>query len=223
MGILLLGHLVTTTVPCIIGWIEQTYANVPAFGNVNENVASVPIPGERNVVPSLETTVCGSSSLLVQVTVVPTGTVRLAGANAKLLMVTAFAPWGASDAAGAAAELEPPGMGMGIELLVPPAIPGGVSEPKVIEAGPAGGVLGEEQPAMSSSAIAAIAVAGAKVAVRGGRSGAVLQGKANTSVFGTIRIEVGGRVTDRAAECVGCGRGIARTPHTTHTVGVHVG
>jgi hypothetical protein len=139
------------------------YSNVPAFGNVNENVASVPIPGEWNVDPSLETTVWGSSSLLVQVTVVPIGTVRLAGANAKLLMVTAFATLGASDAAGVAAEPEL-GIGMGLAVLAP-AIPGVVSEPKVIEAGPAGGVLGEEQPTTSRSASVVIAAAGAKTRV----------------------------------------------------------
>ncbi|SBS75820.1 hypothetical protein MHPYR_270091 [uncultured Mycobacterium sp.] len=45
-------------------------------------------PGEWNE-PSLATTVWGSSSLLVHVTVSPTFTVRLAGANAKLVMSTA--------------------------------------------------------------------------------------------------------------------------------------
>jgi hypothetical protein len=159
--------LVTATVPCIIGWIEQTYSNVPAFAKVNEYVAPVSIPGEWNVVPSLDTTVWGSSSLLVQVTVLPAGIVRLAGANAKLLMITAFEPGGASDAAGVAAEPELPGMGIGIELLVlAPAIPGVLPDPNVTEAGPAGGVLGEEQPATSSNAIAVIAVARAKMTVR---------------------------------------------------------
>jgi hypothetical protein len=156
--------LATTTVPCIIGWIEQTYSNVPAFWKVNEYVPPVPIPGEWNVVPSLETTVWGSSSLLVQVIVEPAGIVRLAGANAKLLMVTAFESWGASDAAGAAAE---PGIGIGIAPVVPaPTIPGVLSALKVTEAGPAAGVLDEEQPATSRSAIVDIAAARAKVGVR---------------------------------------------------------
>jgi len=57
VGILVLGHLVTTTVPCIIGWIEQMYSNVPAFWKVKEYVPPVSIPDEWNVVPSLETTV----------------------------------------------------------------------------------------------------------------------------------------------------------------------
>jgi hypothetical protein len=175
----------TTTVPCIIGWIEQMYSNVPAFWKVNEYVASVSIPGEWNVVPSLETTVWGSSSLLVQVTVLPAEIVRLAGANAKLLMLTAFEPCGASDAAGAAAEPEPPGIGMGMEPdVVAPTIPGVPSALKVIEAGPAAGVLDEEHPTTSRSATAVMAAAVAKMVVRGRRSGAVLQGKANTSVFG---------------------------------------
>jgi len=154
--------LVTTTVPCIIGWIEQMYSNVPAFGKVNENVAPVPIPGEWNVVPSPETTVCGSSSLFVQVTVVPAGIVMLAGANAKLLMVTVFAPAGASDAAGVAAGAEPPGIGIGLAVLAP-AIPGVLPELTVTEAGPAAGVLVAEQPATSRSANA---VAEARPAVR---------------------------------------------------------
>jgi hypothetical protein len=152
--------LVTTTVPCIIGWIEQMYSNVPAFGKVNENVAPVPIPGEWNVVPSLETTVCGSSSLFVQVTVLPAGIVMLAGANAKLLMVTAFAPAGASDAAGVAAGAEPPGIG---PAVLAPAIPGVLPELTVTEAGPAAGVVVEEQLATSRSANA---VAEARPAVR---------------------------------------------------------
>jgi hypothetical protein len=163
--------LVTTTVPCIIGWIEQMYSNVPAFWKVNAYVAPVSSPGEWNVVPSLETTVWGSSSLLVQVTVVPAEIVRLAGANAKLLIVTAFEPWGASDAAGAAAEPEPP------------TIPGVLSALKVTEAGPAAGELDDEQPATSRSATVVIAAAGTKMGMHRRRSGAVLQGKANTSVL----------------------------------------
>jgi len=156
--------LATTTVPCIIGWIEQMYSNVPAFWKVNEYVPPVSIPGEWNVVPSLETTVWGSSSLLVQVTVLPAGIVRLAGANAKLLMLTAFEPLGASDAAGATDE---PGIGMGMEPdVVAPTIPGVPSELKVIEAGPAAGVLDEEHPTTSRSAAAVIAAAVAKMGVR---------------------------------------------------------
>jgi hypothetical protein len=125
----------------------------------------VSIPGEWNVVPSLETTVWGSSSLLVQVTVLPAGIVRLAGANAKLLMLTAFEPLGASDAAGAADEPEPPGIGIGPVVLAP-TIPGVLSALKVTEGGPAAGVLDEEQPTTSRSAAAVIAVAVAKMGVR---------------------------------------------------------
>jgi hypothetical protein len=159
--------LVTTTVPCIIGWIEQMYSNVPAFWKVNEYVPPVSIPGEWYVDPSLETTVWGSSSLLVQVTVLPAGIVRLAGANVKLLMLTAVEPCGASDAAGAAAEPESPGIGMGMEPdVVAPTIPGVPSALKVTEAGPAAGVLDEEQPATSRSAIVDIAAAVAKMGVR---------------------------------------------------------
>ncbi|SKU42859.1 Uncharacterised protein [Mycobacteroides abscessus subsp. abscessus] len=46
------------------------------------------IPGDRNA-PSSATTLCGSSSLLVQVTVVPAGTVRVGGLKAKFSMLTA--------------------------------------------------------------------------------------------------------------------------------------
>ena len=43
------------------------------------------IPGEWNE-PSLAARVCGSSSWLVQVTVVPTGTVSVGGLNLKSLI-----------------------------------------------------------------------------------------------------------------------------------------
>jgi hypothetical protein len=73
-------------------------------------------------------------------------------------------------------------MGIGPVVLAP-TIPGVLSALKVIEAGPAAGVLGEEQPTTSRSATAVMAAPVAKMAVRGRRSGAVLQGKANTSVL----------------------------------------
>jgi hypothetical protein len=74
---------------------------------------------------------------------------------------------------------------MGMEPdVVAPTIPGVLSALKVIEAGPAAGVLDEEQPTTSRSATAVMAAVAAKMAVRGRRSGTVLQGKANTSVFG---------------------------------------
>jgi hypothetical protein len=86
-------------------------------------------------------------------------------------MLTAFAPWGASDAAGAVAEPESAGMGvaMGMGPVVPvPTIPGVVivSGPKLTVAGPAAGVLDAEQPVTSRSATAVIAAAGAKAGMR---------------------------------------------------------
>ena len=47
-------------------------------------------------------TVCGSSSWLVQVTVVPTGTVSVAGLNLKSLMLIAVRPCGAGESAAVA-------------------------------------------------------------------------------------------------------------------------
>src|SRR5690349_6932582 len=104
-------------------------------------------------------------------------------------MLTAFAPWGASDAAGAAAEPESPGMGMGVfigvGLVVPePAIPGVLPAPKVTEAGPAVGVLDVEQHVARRSATAVIAAAGAKAGMYWRRSDAVGRGMASTFVVG---------------------------------------
>jgi hypothetical protein len=87
-------------------------------------------------------------------------------------MLTAFAPWGAS---GAADEPESAGIGIGIGVVMgtgpdvaAPTIPGvvRVSGPKLTEAGPAAGVLDDEQPAMSSRAIAVAAAAGAAAGMR---------------------------------------------------------
>jgi hypothetical protein len=55
--------------------------------------------------------VCGSSSWLVQVTVVPTGTVNVAGLNLKSVMATAVPPCGAGESA-AVADAEAGGDGM---------------------------------------------------------------------------------------------------------------
>jgi len=54
------------------------------------------MPGEWNE-PSLATTVCGSASWLVHVTVAPTGTVKVAGLKAKSVMPTAVPPTGAVE------------------------------------------------------------------------------------------------------------------------------
>src|ERR1041385_4118304 len=65
----------------------QTYLNVPALVNLNEKDSPVSIAAERNS-PSALTTVCGSPSLLCQVTVLPGETVRVLGPKLKFLMVT---------------------------------------------------------------------------------------------------------------------------------------
>src|SRR6478609_3469871 len=88
--------------------------------------------------------VWGSSSLLVQVTRVPTGTGSVAGANAKLLMPTALGPVAGSSVG------EPVPLGATDALAVPPpGIPGVTlaCEPKLID----GWVTGCWVPCWSSS------------------------------------------------------------------------
>src|SRR5258705_10628483 len=104
--------------------------------------------------------VCGSPSWLVQVTVAPTGTVRVAGTNAKLVMSTALAPCGAVDA-DTVGELLATGAGAGAPLMPCPAIPGVglTSGPKVIDGDPCGAGLDPEQPEPSSTAGAAATAA----------------------------------------------------------------
>src|ERR1700746_3964745 len=77
----------TTTEPVILGWMEQKYGYVPALAKVNENFSSVSSTLDLNTL-SVLTTVCGISSRLVQVTVVPTATVRVAGLRLKLSTFT---------------------------------------------------------------------------------------------------------------------------------------
>src|SRR5215470_7315948 len=78
--------------------MEQKYGNVPALLNVKENFSSVSRTFDLNT-PSVLTTVWGISSRLVQVTVVPTDTLRVSGPKLKLSIVTsAFVPVGWSFA-----------------------------------------------------------------------------------------------------------------------------
>ena len=106
----------------------------------------MPIPGEWND-PSLAATVCGSSSRLVQVTVAPTGTVKVSGANAKLVISTASGPCGAGTGVPA------PGAGAGMAGIPGiedmPAIPGVTltSVANVSEGGAVAASLLPEQPA----------------------------------------------------------------------------
>src|SRR5215218_2261633 len=80
-------------------WHWQTYAYVPGVLNVNEKLC----PGLRlplSKLPSLAVAVWGEVSLLVQVTVVPAGTVSIGGLKAKSLISTAAPVPVASPAAG---------------------------------------------------------------------------------------------------------------------------
>src|SRR5271156_4788461 len=72
-------------VPTIHLWMEQIKWYVPGWSNLKEYVSPVSIAPERNSAVSL-VTVCGSSSLLVQVTVAPALMVAVIGANMKSLI-----------------------------------------------------------------------------------------------------------------------------------------
>jgi hypothetical protein len=96
----------TTIVPCMLAWIPQTYAYVPAVANVRVYVEPV-ASGALEAVPSSHFTLCDGPSWLVHVTVAPAFTVRLAGAKAKFWIVTASpaaaAGWLAAELAAALA------------------------------------------------------------------------------------------------------------------------
>src|ERR1700747_301564 len=77
----------TTTEPVILGWMEQKYGYVPALAKVNENFSSVSSTLDLKTL-SVLTTVWGISSRFVQVTVVPTGTVKVGGPKLKLSTFT---------------------------------------------------------------------------------------------------------------------------------------
>src|SRR5258708_32667285 len=67
--------------------MEQKYGYVPALVNVNENFSSVSSTSDLSTL-SVLTTVWGISSRFVQVTVVPTGTVKVAGPKLKFSTFT---------------------------------------------------------------------------------------------------------------------------------------
>src|ERR1700747_711138 len=67
--------------------MEQKYGYVPALAKVNENFSSVSSTLDLNTL-SVLTIECGISSRFVQVTVVPTATVRVAGPKLKLSTFT---------------------------------------------------------------------------------------------------------------------------------------
>src|SRR5215472_12274023 len=67
------------------GWIEQKYSYSPGAVKVCEKVSSVSSAADLNF-PSFSRTVCGLSSALVQVTVVPGATTSAGGVKLKLSM-----------------------------------------------------------------------------------------------------------------------------------------
>ena len=91
-------HFVTTTLPCMYGWIAQKYANVPGVAKRCVQESPVSRPLESNV-RSTAVTVCPSVSSLTNRTVVPAGTVTLRGTYAKSLMCTTTAGAGATGPA----------------------------------------------------------------------------------------------------------------------------
>src|SRR5207248_2148261 len=91
---------------------------------VNRNVSPVFNVGDLNAPPGA-VTVCGSWSWLVQVTVVPTGTVKVAGEKAKSRMSTALVAAGAPGCWPAGPDPLMPGMAdPGMSDAV---VPGGVA------------------------------------------------------------------------------------------------
>src|SRR5690349_5656591 len=105
------------------------------------------MPGEWNE-PSLAAMVCGSSSWLVHVTVVPAGTVSVAGLNLKSVILTDVPPAG-GGASALVADAEPDGISIpGMALA---AMPGVISDRKVIDGGVAAvSVACPEQAAVSA-------------------------------------------------------------------------
>src|SRR5215204_243179 len=81
----------TTMRPVIFGCSEQKYWYAPGASNRCENCPSVSSTGDLNFC-SVLTTTWGTSSRFVQVMVVPTGTVEVAGVKLKLSTATSFAP-----------------------------------------------------------------------------------------------------------------------------------
>src|SRR6266403_5982173 len=78
----------TTTLPTIRGCIVQKYSYSPGAVKVWEKVSSVSSAADLNF-PSFSRTVCGVSSALVQVTVVPGAMTSVRGVKLKLSIRTA--------------------------------------------------------------------------------------------------------------------------------------
>src|SRR5215470_2344966 len=77
----------TTIVPVMCGCKEQKYLYVPGVVNVNENLSSLSSGFDLKLLG--DTTVCGISSTLVHVTVVPDFTFTSCGPKVKLSILTA--------------------------------------------------------------------------------------------------------------------------------------
>src|SRR6266403_1265107 len=92
----------TTTLPTIRGCIVQKYSYSPGAAKVCEKVSSVSSAADLNF-PSFSRTVCGLSSALIQVTVVPGATTSIGGVKLKLSIFTAAA-FAAAGTVGSPAE-----------------------------------------------------------------------------------------------------------------------
>src|SRR6516225_5873225 len=84
------------------GCREQKYSYVPGVVNVNENLSAVSSAFDLKTL-LLEATVCGTSSSLIQVTVVPAFTVMRWGRKVNWSMSTSASVAGADRAANVAA------------------------------------------------------------------------------------------------------------------------
>jgi hypothetical protein len=89
--------LPTVIVPVICtGWIVQWYGNVPALLNVNQYMSPCSMKPESKT-PVSEVAVCVICPLFVQQTVVPTGTVTLAGSKKLSPIEICIEPPGQTD------------------------------------------------------------------------------------------------------------------------------
>jgi hypothetical protein len=95
------------TVPVMSGWIVQMYRYVPALVNVTVYDCPLLSVGDLIVAPPCDVALCCTVSSLVKVTLVPGFTVRLAGENAKFLIVTVCPLIAGVDEVGGANPVDP--------------------------------------------------------------------------------------------------------------------
>ena len=74
--------LLTVSCAAIPGWIVQTYGKLPTVGNVSRYDWSGPIDPDENAPAATDVTLCVTTSLFVQQTVVPEVTFNVGGSNA---------------------------------------------------------------------------------------------------------------------------------------------